>query len=368
MDEKPEEPETIGPGCAVFLRSEAQERWWHIVDEGEDPRGTYELAPEHPLARRLIGHSIGDNISLREDLETLSYEIASIQSKFVRAFQEVTEEFSTRFPEDQGLFRVPVDNIHQVVDQRTKYVEDAETLYRSGRIPLVSFASVIDKSVVEVWRGFTKDPSCRVLFGTRNDGNKSDAELLRDTESVVLDLIALLTVHELGLLGHVRERFGRVAIPQPVFAEIQNMMNMIQVAGQPYGNLGKDRTGQRTISKMPEVVWTEWVEYVQSLLELAKSLERMPMYPLLDVARHEDLSSALTRVGVGAVYAGYEEQGAKSVLVSDDLFLSMFGSAEGVGTVNTLFLLAELRDSGIISEGDFSSYVERLILMNYSLV
>lgn len=371
IDEKPEEAETVGPGCAVLLRGESQERWWHIVDVGEEPRGTYELASEHPLARRLIGHRIGDSISLREGLETLSYEVASIQSKFVRAFQEVTEEFSTLFPEEQGLFRVRVDNIHQVVDQRTKYVEDAETLYKSGRIPLVTFASMIGMPIVEVWRGFTKDPSCRVIFGAGNDGNNGvGAELLHDAEFVVLDMVALLTVHELGLLGHVRERFGSVAVPQPVFAEIQNMMNMIRMVGQPYGNLGKDRAGQRTISKMPEAVWTEWVEYVQSLFELAKSLERIPMYPLLDTARHEDLSSVLTRAGVGAVYAGYEEQGAnaRSVLVSDDLILSTFGSAEGVFTVNTQGILSELLDAGVISEGDYSSYIERLILMNYSFV
>ena len=371
IDEELEKPETVGPGCAVLLKGESQEKWWHIVDVGEEPRGTYELAPEHPLARWLIGHRIGDSISLREGLETLSYEVATIQSKYVRAFQEVTEEFSTLFPEEQGLFRVPVDKIHRVVDQRTKYVEDAETLYKSGRIPLVTFASMIGMSVVEVWRGFTNDPSCRVLFGTRNDGNNdAAAELLPSAECVVLDLVALLTVHELGLLGHVRERFGRVAVPQPVFDEIQNMMNMILMVGQPFGNLGKDRAGQRTISKMPGAVWTEWFEYVQSLFELAKSLERIPMYPLLDTARYEDLSSALTRAGVGAVYAGYDEQGAKpkSILVSDDLILSTYGSAEGVGTVNTLFLLSELRDSGVISEGDFLSYVERLSLMNYRLV
>ena len=366
-----EKPETVGPGCAVLLRGESQERWWHIIDEGEEPRGTYELASDHSLARRLIGHRIGDNISLREGLETLSYEVAAIQSKFVRAFQEVSEEFSTLFPEDQGLFRIPVDNIHQVVDQRTKYVEDAETLYKSGRIPLVTFASMIGMSVVEVWRGFTKDPSCRVIFGTGNGGNNSvGAKLLHDTEFVVLDMVSLLTVHELGLLDHVRERFGRVAVPQPVFAEIQNMMNMILMVGQPYGNLGKDRAGQRTISEMPEAVWNEWVEYVQSLFELAKSLERIPMYPLLDTARYEDLSSVLTRVGVGAVYAGYGEHGTKDkpILVSDDLVLSIYGSAEGVGTVNTLFLLAELRDSGVISEEDYSSCIERLILMNYRLI
>ena len=46
------EPDSAGPGCAVRLESEsAAGQWWQIVDEGEEPRDSYDLRPEDELAQ-----------------------------------------------------------------------------------------------------------------------------------------------------------------------------------------------------------------------------------------------------------------------------------------------------------------------------
>ena len=364
-----EEPEVVGPGCAVLLKDGSQENWWHIVDAREEPRGSHELTAEHETAQRLIGSRVGATIYLREGIEVLSYEIMAIQSKFARAFQEVSEEFSTLFPEHPGLFRVPVENVHQVIDERGQYVRSVEDLYKTGQIPLVTFASMVGRSVTEVWRGLTNSPSARVHFGTGTHIDTSEAaELLNDAECLILDSVSLLTVHELRLIGHVQERFDRVVISHPGFDEIQNMVHSIMMTGRPSGSMGLDEGGRRTISDISDIAWAEWEAYVYSVLELAESLERMPMYPLLDADRYEDLSLALTRAGVGAVYAGEEGGGVNSFLLSDDIALSKFASAEGMNVVNTQTLLLGLLGSKHITESQYSSYIERLALLNYSIV
>ena len=104
------EPSGVGPGCAVRLKGESSEQWWQILDDGEESRGPHELPSNHELAQQLIGRRVGDTIVLRKDLEDLSYEVEVIQSKFVRAFQETSEEFSTRFPGHTGLSRVRVED------------------------------------------------------------------------------------------------------------------------------------------------------------------------------------------------------------------------------------------------------------------
>ena len=63
-----EEPDSIAPGCAVRLKSEWNEQWWHVLDDGESPRDSYELRPSDELARKLLGQSIGDTIVLREGI------------------------------------------------------------------------------------------------------------------------------------------------------------------------------------------------------------------------------------------------------------------------------------------------------------
>ena len=55
---------------------------------------------------------------------------------------------------------------------------------------------------------------------------------------------------------------------------------------------------------MPDDQWLNWQEYIHSVLELAKSFERIAAYRLLDYEDQEDPLDALTAAGVSAVYAG----------------------------------------------------------------
>ena len=227
-----EEPETVGPGCAVRLKSEDEEQWWYILEPGEDPHRHRDVSPEQDLAQRLLGHSAGKTIVLRQGLEDLSYEITEIQSKFVRIYQESLEEFSTRLPDNMSLSRVKIDNelskIYQSVDARDKFVRNIESLYESGQLPFTSFCSFVGTSTFEVWPDYIGQldrPSARLRFGTgtEEEANESSA-LLAHADSVVLDIVSLLTTHSLGLAENLRTRFTHVAIPQQVFDELQDVV------------------------------------------------------------------------------------------------------------------------------------------------
>lgn len=104
------EPETVGPGCAVLLKGERGEPWWQVLDEGDEPRTDSECNRVMTSPPDSWGRGQGDTLVLREGLEDLSYEIAAVQSKFVRAFQETANDSSTRFPEHTGLSSVTADD------------------------------------------------------------------------------------------------------------------------------------------------------------------------------------------------------------------------------------------------------------------
>ena len=61
-----------------------------------------------PTRQILLGRRRGDTVTLQEGVGELAYEIAEIQSKYVRAFQETAAEFSTRFPGNTDLTSIPV--------------------------------------------------------------------------------------------------------------------------------------------------------------------------------------------------------------------------------------------------------------------
>ena len=367
-------PDAVAPGCAVRLRNESAEQWWLILDDGEESKGDHELDPNQGLAQKIMGRRVGDTVVLRQDLEELSYEVVDIQSKFVRAFQETADEFSTRFPGNMGLSRVRIEDddytkVLLAVDQRDQLFREAERLYREGRLPLASFSSLLGRSTIEVWRANSLGGSTLIHFGSGSAEEASEADkLLREADGVVLDLIALLTVHELGLAGYLRSRFSRVAVPQHVIDELQQLAYTTQWSGNPSGFLGKGDDGRYALSEVPDTHWVSWQEFLQSVLQLAESFDRIPSYRMLDVGDIDGQIAAFTETGVGAAYAGDEDQSARLLLVSDDLVLSVFARSTGMDTVNTQGVLSELHRSNLITDEAYSVLVEWLALLNYRFV
>ena len=368
------EPSSVGPGCAVRLKGESSEQWWQILDDGDEAHGPHELSPHHGLAQELMGMRVGDNVVLRQDLEDLSYEVDIIQSKFVRAFQETSAEFSTRFPGHAGLSRMRVEDndltkVFQVVDQRHRIGLELESMYLGGRLPFVSFSSLLGRSTIEVWRACTATRLTNVRFasGSYDDEDRS-SDLLRKADCVVLDMVALLTIHALGLADSLRGRFKHVRVPQFVIDELLKAHSSTVIEAAPKGWLGKTSEGQYQLAELTDENWKEWKEFVRTLLEFAESFERTASYPLLEADNRDGLIDTLTLAGAGAVYAGDDRGEDKLVVVSDDLGLTSVARFLGKDAVNTQEVLSDLLRSNVITGEVYSLCVERLASLNYWFV
>jgi len=366
-----EEPVAVEPGCSVRIKD--KEQWWHILEDGEEPNGPRELPPDSGLAQRLLGRSIGDVVVLRQGPGNVSYEIAELQSKYVRAFQETCVEFSLRFPDDMSLSLVEMDSnftqFFQSIELRHQHVRNAEELYESNRLPFASFCSLIGSSTLAVWPDYAAQPDRRIHFGTGSYEEANEAgDLLRDADAIVLDMVALLTVHRLRLAEHLRKRFSRITIPQLVFDEIQNYVYQMRIGPAPSGYAGRGEEGRYTLTETPEDVWKKRQAYALSVLELADTFERIPSYSILDADDPEGAIEALTPAGAGAIFAGDEQFEVSPVLISDDLPQANVARWLGLGAVNSQALLIELLRSDAITAVEYSSKIEELVLMNYWFV
>ena len=366
-----EEPVVVEPGCSVRIKDE--EQWWHILVDGEEPNGPRELPPDSGLAQRLLGRSVGDVAVLHQGPGNVSYEIAELQSKYVRAFQETCDEFSLRFPDDMSLSRVEMDSnftqFFQSIDLQHQHVTKAEELYKSNRLPFASFCSLIGGSTLAVWPDYPAQSDRRIHFGTGSYEEANEAsDLLRDADAIVLDMVALLTVHRLRLAEHLRKRYSRITIPQLVFDEIQNHAFQMRIGPAPSGYAGRGGEGQYTLTETPEDVWKKRQAYALSVLELADTFERIPSYSILDADDPEGAIEALTPAGAGAIFAGDEQFEVSPVLISDDLPQANVARWLGLGAVNSQALLIDLLQSNVITTAEYSSKIEELVLMNYWFV
>ena len=76
-----------------------------------------ELDIDHPLAQRLLGKSVGDDISLQQNpVGTDIRKIVHIKSKYVYALQESLRKFPELFPDTQGLWSLKIDDSHETDD------------------------------------------------------------------------------------------------------------------------------------------------------------------------------------------------------------------------------------------------------------
>ena len=366
-------PGAVGPGCAVLLQKDSVEQWWLILEPREESRGPNELAPSASLAQELLGRQCDDTVTLQEGIGELSYRIADIQSKYVRAFQETASGFPTRFPRNTDLSSIPgaeddFTNFLSVIDKRDRFVRELQELYRDGPVPFAFLCARLGRPAPEIWRACTAgdDLSIRFSTGSAREAEKGQ-ELLRAADSIVLDTLALLTVYELKLANQLRRRFDRVAVPQGVIEELRNLVIETTVGARPSGHVGRNIDGTYSLMEMSEEEWTHQQDFARSVLSLAESLEPVASYPELNVDSNdfEHLSALVTEAGVSSIFAGGEDLEDRPLLVSDDLGLANLARGFGVEAVNTQAVLQELRSVGELTDEEYSSLIARLALLNY---
>lgn len=369
-------PETVEPGCAVLLRRDSDDEWWLILEEGEERLSDHDLRPDEDLAGALLGHRRGDAIPLQKGVGELSVTVVDIQSKYVRAFQETTSQFPERFPGNTDITSVAADpddmtGILSVVDDRDRFARELQRLYRDDQVPFASLCAYLGRPAPEVWQACTLGQGLRIRFGA---GAEAEADRARsalcESDDIVLDMLALLTIHELGLVEHLRRRFHRIAVPQAVLDELRQLVYETTLPKRPRGHIGKNLDGSYSLVELSDDEWAAHAGFTRSLLELAESFEAMPSYPVLDAEpdTRAVFADALGNAGVAAIFAGGGDADERPLLVSDDLGLATLASAFGAKAVNTQAVLLELRRSGELTDEQYSAFVARLAQLHYRFV
>ena len=302
--------------------------------------------------------------------------VADIQSRYVRAFQETAFGFQRRFPGNADLLSVPVSEddltkVFVVVDERDQFARELQRLYRDDRVPFAFLCARLSRPAPEMWRACTESGELRLRFSAGTEEETDSAlKLLHEANDLALGMMALLTIHELGLTETLRRRFARIAVPRAVLDDLQQLVHEATMENRPRGYAGKALDGTYTWVEMSEDAWAEYATFAGSLLSLAQSFEPIASYPALDVDSNdmEWLAGTVSQAGVGAIFAGGEEPSDRPLLVSDDLGLATLSRAFGASAVNTQAVLLELRRSGELTDQQYSEHVARLAQLNYRFV
>ena len=257
------------------------------------------------------------------------------------------------------------------VDERDQFARELQRMYRDDQVPFAFLCARLDRPAPEIWRAFTESGEIRLRFGAGTEEETDRAQgLLHEANDLALDMLALLTVHELGLSETLRRRFARITVPRAILDDLQQLVREATMENRPRGYAGKTLDGAYTWVEMSADAWAEHAGFAESLLSLAESFEPIASYPALDVESDdfEWLVGIVSRAGVGAMFAGGEDSSDRPLLMSDDLGLATLARAFGAGAVNTQAVLLELRRSGELTHHQYSEYIAHLARLKYRFV
>ena len=375
LEESSLTPAIVGADCTVHLKRGAESLTFTILNSNSADRSKNELSTSDTLATKLIGLGKGDHIVLKDTpLEQLSYEVTEVQSKYVYAFQQSLNEFTTRFSDHPGLFRMEFNEndfspLLTVLDKRHACVTQLTRLYQEKGLPLGTISKLAGIRLVEAWAGMMgwQNGRIRSALGSFAERNKADSAL-DGSEEVVADLVSLLTMAYLGLLDRLPKRFSKISVPQSVLDEINLTIAGNVLGGRPSATLGKsgDRYFQREITAEELARGKTFLEGLRDFVE--SSTEVVPVPSLLEIPpeRIDSLRKILPECALACVLAAKERN---TILFSDDLGLRQV--AEGEWKVTGVWvqpvLLDLLKHNGITKD-EYHDALQKLILANYFFI
>lgn len=367
---------------AVAVKDSSGDIQWYIIEDREDADiSKGELPKTHRLGQELIGKKTGDVITLKESpMSSEQGTVTEIKSKYLHAFHESAKLLEVRYPEQAGGFitvKLPegqagvktlLEKLGDQEDRRQQAVGEAETLYRNNCIPIGSVARFLGGNVFEAWNHLTANRECQVICST---GAPAERELFRtilnaENLTLVVDPVALMTIHALRIADKVIATVGRLGIAQStidVLTETLHKRSAISRKGfmtlfKQGGAFVRHEVSQQEVEayllSLERLI--EWIGAHCDVLPWSASLgtRRGELKEVAEIIGDESLDTVLISVDPARR------------LFSDDLRLRQLARAEfGVDGVSTQPILWRAVEKGVTDRDRYNKAVVQMVTAGY---
>jgi tetratricopeptide (TPR) repeat protein len=356
-------------------------RQWIIIEDRDDASIKHgELRPSHPLVKELMNRQVEDSISLSQGAYQEEIIIKEIKSKFVHAFHEVLEAYQIEFPATSGIRRIPVQfsvgdsdsvmkglqPIFNMIDRRSKYINEAERLYQNGKLPIGVLATILGENPIKVHAALKAKPDLSVhCWSGRSDETTEAVTLLDSNPKLVVDIISLMTLHQLSIGTPIVQTFGKLGVVRATLELVEELLRGGLLPAEGYWTLGKE--GEQYTRYF---VTKEQIEHDKQVLEDVLTWARancdiLPCTAALAIERRtrEKLGSLIGPPFVETVLVATSDD---RVLYSDDRSLrELAKTGYRVAGVWTQAVLMNLLKRRVVSEDIYNQCVVRLACSHY---
>jgi len=322
-------PTEVARDTAVVLAEKGSERrLTRILETEPNPRvDRDEVSPDYPLASRLIGLRVGDEVETKAlGIDSITYVVTTIQNKYVHAHFRSLERFEAMFPESRAFGSFKIDPtkgeesfkpIFDAVKRRGEFARQIEDMYRSGQLPLAIGAKLGGSDGLEFWESIHSHPGLQfnVAVGNREDYEVA-RQILQGNRRAVIDPITLWGLVRLRIADIVRSSFDDLGIVQTALDLLRRtVQERRDNRGVEQSRLAWDGEHYRMTKLGPEAIEYR-ISEAEAVLAFAEALTLVPAEAAVEVpdeARklYEDLDPAYFDTILAA-------RGDNRVLLSDD--------------------------------------------------
>jgi tetratricopeptide (TPR) repeat protein len=374
-------PEKVLIDGGVLVRDQNNiETWYIITDEVIHNVGHQELSIENPLAKKLLDKHIGDEVIIRNDsFGKVFVTIVDIKSRYYIAYLESLRLIENN-PEVKG-FRILtiqnsengsldpefIKNLQTQLEQTNNKYEQALDYYQQGKIPFGTFAKIVQRNPVELFYQLLGNTDSK-LCCWQGPGKEFDESLtaLEQGGLVVIDLISLLTLHQLGVANEVGQMFGKFGIARSTLILLEQIINErhgrqaegFSTIGVEHGSLVmEDITAERISQNL---------NYIEQILTWAKTnCQILSCRRALSInsdereKRNEMFGQAFVDTMLIASESNY-------ILYSDDQILRYYAQSDSnVRGVWTQVVLHHALKRGALNNAQYTDAVCRLVYWGF---
>jgi hypothetical protein len=268
------------------------------------------------------------------------------------------DEFNSGMPE----------SIATVVNSNTDVFEYVETVYKQTGLPIATFAKFVQRDVISVRDGLIHHPGLgiRCCQGDQQERDRALSQIAVAPVKLVIDLITLLTLHNLNAADVVVGAFGRLCIAQSEIDQLQDVIerNKAWQTKESYG-IGKDGD-HFVLEPNSQEAMRQYNDHLQKVLHwIDLHCNVLPCRAALELAPATKREME-TLIGASALSTLLIASEPGYVLYSDDWALRQVAKAKlKIEGVWTQIILMQCSTQGAIERPDYSQMVMHLIQLNH---
>lgn len=365
----------IGIGMWTRLTSDdGQVNEFLVVDGLGDPaEGKY--GPTHSIAEAAIGHRVGDDFIVQDRLgRSVRWTVELVQHKYLRAYLELTENFNTRFPSEDGFFVIRTTNndiepfLH-VMRRQSEHAQQALNNYTQGPLPIsviveLSGAGDVIRFADSLRLNGVPIEACDGTYHERVHAIGLVKE--QRGKGVVLDTLTFWALVGIDGLSVLKKVFGNVLLARSTADEIQKLREYGQniVDGSERGGTAYFRDGQFYFDEMtPEREQQIADSIAKREVAMEADCEVVPVH-----APDNFDPRVLEHLHGGALDPIFVARERGMLLISDDKRFRQWAGSQNVQAVwlQAVFLYAKRNKH--IDGAEYARLIAQLAVLNHSAI